>query len=671
MFAIVQTIVQAVCLLVLVSPVHNEQCDLPECYAEAKRLMESINDRVDACEDFVEFACGKQFPLFDRLSESNRMGVVAPTIYHLRLWGIRKILRAVLDEPLDNADHRAIKLAKIYWKKCKIVNSKDALEGVRSLFKQLGGWPAITDAWNDSHFSWMEFSKWSRRLGFLPAMFIHVGVNVDDVHQPWNPNDTIKLTIQRPVHTSRLVDDNLGYLRIAKFLTQSRIPEAKEIDDAFQFGREFHMLECGGHGAVHMTEMSIKILQELYPIVDWMKYLTAILTTNQRKNLASADLIIADTCFLTSFNDLFKRTSKRVQANYAFLTLIDDMFRLVRPELALAFAENQREREDICFDSTATIFAKALDIAIVEKIPPGMKAKISDMKHRIRGKTLTSILAIPWMDYETKMPIVNQMDGSPFVILAPDGILDDKYFNRLELLQTDAIQTYFIQINGFLVDHYYLQAGRPRNEYEIHGRNGESISFLDIFSPNDLLIKPDSLGKQIYVPAASILTRKILLSKELEFLNYATVGREIATALGISIYKKNWFSSIDSMKNPLPSKSMLNHFTSLESCYTMAFTQAGLEMHSAVLMFSLIGAAELTYKIIFDDCQFDDCGVTLPNFNYTPQQIFWMHAITSDCDRDLKYRYNTMLSNNEAFVRDFNCQFGSKMNSRNKCKIFT
>lgn len=76
-----------------------------------------------------------------------------------------------------------------------IVTREDALMSVRTILKRLGGWPVITESWHEEHFSWDKFNRCARRLGFMPRIFIHVGLNVDNVRKPWHPNDTINLTV--------------------------------------------------------------------------------------------------------------------------------------------------------------------------------------------------------------------------------------------------------------------------------------------------------------------------------------------------------------------------------------------------------------------------------------------------------------------------------------------
>ena len=133
--------------------------------------------------------------------------------------------------------------------KCISASSEEALVGVKLLLKRLGGWPIISDDWQDKPFTWEKFSKCARRLGFLPRMFLHIGLNADDVEKPWNPNDTIELTVERAKYiTSR--EDMMKtmmrgheYLEIAQYLAENKKPNAREIEEALQFARQIHMVK--------------------------------------------------------------------------------------------------------------------------------------------------------------------------------------------------------------------------------------------------------------------------------------------------------------------------------------------------------------------------------------------------------------------------------------------
>lgn len=77
---------------------------------------------------------------------------------------------------------------------------------------------------------------------------------------------------------------------------------------------------------------------------------------------------------------------------------------------------------------------------------------------------------------------------------------------------------------------------------------------------------------------------------------------------------------------------------------------------------------------------------TLPNLNYTPNQLLWMSAaqvwcgktrpetmklrIETDPHSPPRFRVNGVMSNSKEFLKDFQCNESSAMNRKNKCKIW-
>ena len=92
------------------------------------RLRNSIDERINPCDDFIEFACGNQLKRFEEQiagrwngdSHISNQPFIKPTTYSLHLWRIRDLLKHELDKPYHIKEHRSIRLAKMYWQSCKI-----------------------------------------------------------------------------------------------------------------------------------------------------------------------------------------------------------------------------------------------------------------------------------------------------------------------------------------------------------------------------------------------------------------------------------------------------------------------------------------------------------------------------------------------------------------------
>ncbi|XP_044016435.1 neprilysin-2-like isoform X2 [Aphidius gifuensis] len=588
-----------------------------------------------------------------------------PTTYRLQLFYMRNILKEKLNEDSVYEDKRPIQLAKQFWQNCKITSQDEAITATHLLLKRLGGWPTITDSWNSSHFTWVKFSKCSRRLGFLPSVFIHIGLNVDEIHKPWSPNDTIKLTIERPIFANNSKEQKALYIKIAKLLSHSKSPKINEINDALNFRKKIHQLKCLDDEK--MNEITIEELLQLYPNVDWIDYLETIVNHRQSNYLSSQYRLLVNTCYLTALEKLIKSTDKRVQANYAFLGIIDDLFRIIRPQLALAFASSTSEVQDICFDATSAIFGSALDMLTAQLVDEGTLRILNELENNIIEETYEMVHHIPWIDHQTQMYTDMNRRKLSIVNLYLVEIFNDDYFDRLDLTQPTAILVLFREVNTFLLDKYYLQLENSRTRYTLQN----DIAYFSLpFSPGEISVRSDLTTNKIYVPAGSILTGKLLIIPELDFLNYGVLGLEIAAGLADHIYQKGSYTNENGSEitDTSWSRSADQQFMKQQSCHMISSNMKIKKNYEQ--LFRTLWATEISYKAAFEFCASHLCLTTLPGLNYSARQLFWLNAVASDCDENLKLRYNTMVSQNKHFSKDFNCPLGSKMNPTDKCRIF-
>lgn len=80
-------------------------------------IKDSVDTTRDACDDFVEFACGKQFEKFAKIKRKSP-AAMEPTSYQFHLWWVRKLLQKELYQPIHDDDPKSVRLAQIFWKKC-------------------------------------------------------------------------------------------------------------------------------------------------------------------------------------------------------------------------------------------------------------------------------------------------------------------------------------------------------------------------------------------------------------------------------------------------------------------------------------------------------------------------------------------------------------------------
>lgn len=94
-------------------PNRSDICLTEICFSESQKMLNSMDDTVDPCMDFYEFACGK----FRRntLIPNDKESVTAFTLIKDK---VSDQMRSILSEPTQSTEPNAIKLVKMFVKSC-------------------------------------------------------------------------------------------------------------------------------------------------------------------------------------------------------------------------------------------------------------------------------------------------------------------------------------------------------------------------------------------------------------------------------------------------------------------------------------------------------------------------------------------------------------------------
>lgn len=141
----------------------NHVCETEECRNFAQIIIENMNDTVNPCEDFYEYACGKwpeKHPLpTDKIIWSTRLNI--DSIIERQIWEI-------LNTDILPDDILSVQLAKRWYKACTDIEEieKRSLQPLLAVLDQAGGWPLISqlDEWTTSKHKWQEIDDFYARL---------------------------------------------------------------------------------------------------------------------------------------------------------------------------------------------------------------------------------------------------------------------------------------------------------------------------------------------------------------------------------------------------------------------------------------------------------------------------------------------------------------------------
>merc|ERR1711981_850434 len=242
------------------APPGSKVCLTKGCVKAAADLINSMDETVDPCSDFYNFACGnfiKETVIPDHQTSTGSFSLVRDKL-NLRL-------RKLFEGKPAGKEPQAYQNVRNYFQACmdtKGIEEK-SVEHLKALLDDIGGWPVLMgDNWRGENFKWHELSMKASDKGFSSDRMISIGISTDDKDS-----------------TRRILEVDQPSLGANREVTLTEMKDALDLElkiAEMTLPRE----ERRNKTALYNT-MTIKEASALYPKLPWVEYINVVLSPDR------------------------------------------------------------------------------------------------------------------------------------------------------------------------------------------------------------------------------------------------------------------------------------------------------------------------------------------------------------------------------------------------------
>ncbi|NP_001036959.1 neutral endopeptidase 24.11 [Bombyx mori] len=682
-----------------------ETCSAPGCIHTASRLLLNMDEKVDPCDNFYDFACGsflKNTRIPGDKTSVNTFSIITDQL--------QEQIRSLLDEPVTPEEPRPFVLAKTLYQACMNRTAIEArgVQPLLDMLKRLGGWPVLDgQSWDENSFSWEQSVYKFRDAGYSVDYFLDFSISVDVKNSTRRviDLDQASLGLSREYlnrgFSDKLVQAYYEYMvDIAILLGADKTKATEELKESLQFEMKLANislpLEKRRNATSLYNPMTIAELQQKFPKVPWLEYINRLLAPHITVDVNELTIVSVPK-YITDLEALLEKTPKRVQANYVMWRvagasvsyLTDDLRRRQLAYITALSGKTEREsRWKECADTTSASMSIAVGALYIRKyFNENSKANALEMVNDIRQQFRKTLTKVDWMDDMTRQEALEKADAMASHIAYPSEMLDNnrltEFYSGLEMSSEHLMES-VLNLTLFTTEYLFGKLREPVNktDWVTHGRPAIVNAFYS------------SIENSIQFPAG-ILQGAFFSAKRPAYMNYGAIGFVIGHEITHGFddqgrqFDKNgnlvdWWQEMTKEKYLDKAKCIIDQYSN----YTVK--EVGLKLNGVNTQGENIadnGGIKEAYYAYQAWTHRHGEEARLPGLEkYSPRQLFWLSAANTWCavyrNEAIKLRITTgfhapgrfrvigPMSNMEEFASDFKCPMGSPMNPDKKCKVW-
>lgn len=680
-------------------------CLSPGCVQAAATLLQNMNQSVDPCVNFYEFACGgwvQRHTIPDDKSSLSQFSLIQDQL--------DAKLRTLVEEPIRPASEPLfVHKMKNMYQSCLNTTRIDSLgEGpLKAVLTVLGGWPVVEGAsWDASRFHWLDALIQYRNFGYSHDILLDLSVIPDFRNNTRYIIDLDQTSLGLPDRTylMRGLNDTAveAYLRLmveAAHLLGAPDKEAArtELMDALQFEITLANYSTPREERRNISKLYNKMplseLKKLAPKIDWDRYFNSLLTDKVASD-EPINVVVPE--FVQRFEHLLETTPARTLANYMVWRVVLQSYaslgkawreRLQEFNGVLTGKTRETARWEQCMGSLTGSLGIALSSLYVRHFfQEDAKGSALDMVQFIVREFLTILDGIDWMDEQTRQRARAKAQSIRPYIGYPDELLNDtlveEHYAKV-VLRPDTYFENIMRLRKWSTDYAFGQLRKPhiKGEWKKHAQ----VAVVNAYY--------NSLENCIEFPAG-ILQGAFFSKDRPNYMNYGAIGFVIGHEIthgfddrGRQFDKEgnnvNWWEHETDLRFRERAQCIVDQYGN----YTVA--KGTMKVNGVNTQGENIadnGGIKEAFKAYQRWVKENGAEAALPGLRYTPQQLFWISAANVWCG---KYRPEAMklrimsgshsppsyrvigpMSNTPEFAQEFNCAPGTPMNPVKKCSVW-
>lgn len=149
-------------------------CETETCKRESATVLDYMDQKVDPCENFYDFACGKY--LHERVLTNDQ---IAESAFSKIQDKVKKQLEAALTEDIQSDELHAFILAKQFNKMCLDEKGRNqtGVNPLLEILEKIGGWPVVKgDKWDADHWDWLQAHREMNEFGMNSDVIVEFSI---------------------------------------------------------------------------------------------------------------------------------------------------------------------------------------------------------------------------------------------------------------------------------------------------------------------------------------------------------------------------------------------------------------------------------------------------------------------------------------------------------------